>query len=132
MEAKRLPVTAGVILRDGQVLLARRGPTGDRAGLWEFPGGKVEAEETAEEALRRELREELAIEVEVGPLLLTVDHDYPDKAIRLLVYACRLVAGEPRPVECAEVRWVDQMELRNYRLAPADEPVAGCLLGRQP
>lgn len=106
------------------MLIARRKPTGDRPGLWEFPGGKVEAGETPEEALRRELREELAVEVEVGPLLVTVAHDYPDKSIWLLAYRCRLVSGEPRAVECAEVRWLAPGELSGCVLSPADEPIA--------
>lgn len=120
-----LIVTAAVILDGaGRVLLARRGPSGARAGEWEFPGGKVEAGESPEEALCRELREELDVAAEVGPLFTTVDHDYPDRRIRLLAYRCRLLAGEPRPIACAEVRWVNRAELAGHPVSLADRPIA--------
>jgi mutator protein MutT len=125
---ERLLVTAAVVRRDGQVLIARRLPSGPRGGLWEFPGGKVEPGESPEEALRRELREELGVAVEVGPLLMRVDHDYPDRAIRLVAYDCTLAAGDPEPLECAEVSWVAPAELVTYPLAPADEPIRERLL----
>lgn len=129
---ERVLVTAAVVRRDGRVLIARRLPGGERPGLWEFPGGKVERGETPEEGLRRELREELAVEAEVGPLLVTVCHDYPDKAIQLLAYQCTVTQGEPRAVECAEVRWVRPEELASYPVAPADEPIVRRLLDGLP
>lgn len=122
---ERLRVTAAVVRRrDGRVLLAQRRAGSHLAGHWEFPGGKVEPGETPAEALRRELAEELGVEVRVGGLFTEVAHDYPEKSILLQAYLCDLLTGEPEPLECAAVRWVGVDELAAYRLAPADIPVA--------
>jgi len=116
-----LEVTAGFVVRDGLVLLARRRPGDVRGGLWEFPGGMVEPGETPAQALARELSEELGIQVEVGEELAIATHAYPDCNIRLRLFRCRILSGEPQPLGCAEVRWVDLAELERLPLAPADE-----------
>jgi 8-oxo-dGTP diphosphatase len=101
-------------------MIAQRRPADHYAGLWEFPGGKVELGETPEEALRRELQEECDVDIEVGDLVAEVLHDHPGGAIRLLAFACTVRAGEPRPVLCAALRWVKPEELRSYPMSPAD------------
>jgi 8-oxo-dGTP diphosphatase len=119
----RLHVVAGVLLRDGRVLAARRGPgTGARAGLWEFPGGKVEPGETPEQALVRELREELSVEVTVDERLAESLHDYDDLSLRLVAYLAHITKGEPQAGEHDALRWLKPDELPSLAWAPADVP----------
>jgi len=121
-------VTAGVVWNaQGQVLLAQRRPEGLLGGLWEFPGGKVEDGETLPECLRRELREELDIEVEVGPPVTTVRHAYSHFRITLHAFHCRPTGGTPRPLEVADLRWVWPAEVRQFALSRADQKVAEAL-----
>ena len=118
-----LLVVAGALFRDGRLLLTRR-PEGDPlAGFWELPGGKVEADETPEEALAREWREELGVEVEsFGPL--TFASGAPNgRHVTLLVYHVRLLGGEPSPLGVAEIRWTTPEEAARLPLLPADRPV---------
>ena len=110
---------------DGRVLLARR-PAGKKmAGLWEFPGGKVEAGETPEAALIRELREELDIDTAESCLapLSFVSHAYDDFHLLMLVYVCRKWKGTPRQMEGNELTWVRPARLRDYEMPPADLPL---------
>jgi len=123
-ELPRYDVTAGVIWRDGRVLLAQRRPEGLLGGLWEFPGGKQEAGETLEDCLRRELREELGIEVEIGPQLMTLAHAYSHFRITLHVFTCRHTSGEPQAMGCAAWRWVAPDELASYAMAATDRQIA--------
>ena len=125
---------AAVIRRDGdgRILLARRGPSGPHAGLWEFPGGKVEEWEEPRTALRRELKEELDLEVEVGDLIESVHHVTPDEPILLLAYACRITRGVPKPLECLDLRWVDVGELSLFDMPPADGPIQDRLRSSYP
>ena len=92
-----LAVVAGVVARDGRIMLCRRRPEVHNGLKWEFPGGKLEPGEAPEDALRRELREELAIDVRVGRVLDAVLHRYPDRDVLVLFYPCEIVAGEPAP-----------------------------------
>jgi len=126
-----LAVVAAV-LRDGQgrVLLARRLPGGPHGGLWEFPGGKVEPGEMPEEALARELVEELGIQVTVGDEVLAVDHAYPHLRLRLIAYACTLRAGTPATLHCQDFAWVTPAELTSYPMPEADLPIARLLAGQ--
>lgn len=125
-------VVAGVI-RDarGRILLARRTEGRDLAGLWEFPGGKIEPGETAEHALARELREELGIEAIVGGLLIDVQMPHPDKQLRLDVYEIRSYAGTPSGMEGQALAWAPPRKLADYPMPPADAP-AVALLMREP
>lgn len=122
-------VVAGVIRdRRGRILLARRTEGRDLAGLWEFPGGKQEPGETAEEALKRELREELGIEIEVGAPVIRVPQAYPSKRLRLDVYDIRAWRGTVRGLEGQALAWVPPHKLAEYAMPPADVPVVAALL----
>ena len=117
----RLEVVAAVLRRDGRLLAACRPPGKARAGCWELPGGKVEPGESHAQALRRELREELALEVEVGAHFLSVEHDYADLLLRLHAYHCRIADdGEPLAREHVELRWLAAEELLAVPWSGAD------------
>jgi len=117
-------VVCGVIGDEaGRVLACRRPVGGHLAGLWEFPGGKVEAGETPAAALVRELREELGIEVAVGAALAPVTWDYGRAPFRLLPFHCRILRGEPTPLEHAELRWCGLTEALGLVWAAADVPI---------
>ncbi len=113
------PVVAAVIERDDRFFLTRRHAGTHLEGLWEFPGGKVDAGETHQEALRREIREELGATIEVHDLVFEITHDYPDRTIVLFFYRCTLT-GEPRPLLGQEMRWVRRQELPSLGFPPAD------------
>ena len=115
-----IEVSAALLFRDGRLLVAQRPAGSHLAGLWEFPGGKREPGESWEECLRRELREELGIEVAVGALFEEVVHAYPGKQVHLRFFRARVVAGEPRPIGCAAVAWISRAELGRYEFPPAD------------
>src|SRR5262249_11546026 len=108
-----------VIERDGKLLITRRRAGTHLSGLWEFPGGKPEAGETPEDALRREILEELDAVVCVGEQIDTVDWHYPDKRVRLVFFRCG-VEGEPRPLEGQEMAWVAPADLGRYEFPAAD------------
>ena len=116
-------VAAAVVIRDGRVLLTRRAEGQHLAGMWEFPGGKLEDGESPEEALVRECREECGIDVEVGEILDVTHHRFPDKDVLLLFYRCGLRAGDVRHLQVADHAWVAPAELDRYPLPPADGPV---------
>ena len=117
MEA--IEVVAAVIERDGKLLITRRPEGSHLSGLWEFPGGKPQPGETFEQALRREIDEELGAEVSVGERIETIKWQYPDKRVRLVFFRCD-VRGEPRPLEGQEMAWVTPAELARYEFPPAD------------
>jgi 8-oxo-dGTP diphosphatase len=134
-EHEILLVTAAVITDGDRVLVARRAQGHHLAGYWEFPGGKIEDGESPEQCLRRELEEELDVEVEVGELLCRSSHTYDDRTITLLAYEARLprrVARERlRSNSHDAVRWLAVAELVEIRLAPADRPVVELLLAME-
>jgi mutator protein MutT len=113
-------VSAGLIFRSGKLLITQRHAGAHLGGLWEFPGGKREAGETFEECLVRELREELGIEVEVGELLESLTHAYPEKTVVLKFFRCRWKQNEPRALDCLDLKWVTAGELRDYEFPDAD------------
>lgn len=117
-------VTAAVIRRDGQVLLAQRPAEGLLGNLWEFPGGKVEPGESLEEALVREIHEELAATVQVEAPFGVYRHAYSHFKVTLHAFLCRLVAGEPRPVEAQAVRWVPLAALDEFPMGKIDRRIA--------
>lgn len=114
---------------DGRVLLAQRPPGKSMAGLWEFPGGKVEAEERPEDALIRELKEELSITVRepcLAPLTFA-SHSYPDFHLLMPLFICRRWEGSVTAQEGQAIRWVRAQDLRNYEMPPADIPLIPAL-----
>ena len=128
MDGQAIPVTAALIVRDGRVLVARKPSGGPRAGLWEFPGGKVEPGEGDNEALRRELAEELGVEVSVGRLAESVRWEYADVAIELRAYWCTIARGEPQAHEHEALAWVSGDRLVHLALCDADAAIAGQLV----
>lgn len=121
---------AAAVITDvrGRILLARRTDGRDLAGLWEFPGGKREPGESPEQALVRELQEELGITVQVGPPLISVPQQYPDKRLCLDVRQVKAWQGIPRGVEGQALAWVAPEKLTRYPMPPADRPVVAALL----
>lgn len=123
-------VTAAVIRRmDGKVLLARRPPQGLLGGLWEFPGGKLEPGEDLPGCLRREIREELGVEVEVGGGMGVYRHAYTHFRVTLHAFSCRVVNGEPRALHASELCWAGETELRGYPMGKIDRRIARRILG---
>jgi 8-oxo-dGTP diphosphatase len=127
-------VVAGLLATgDSRVLLTRRRPDQPLPDRWELPGGKMEPGEAPDEALVRELIEELDARVEVGPIWDVLHHRYPDGAVLMLTYACRLLPGaRPRCVEVAEMAWVAMDELDRYDILEADRPLLGRLRDQGP
>ncbi len=127
---KRVQVVAGLLEREGSILVDRRRRGTHLEGLWEFPGGKIEPGETPEQALVRELREELGVESTVVGIVATIEHAYPDFDLSLALYAVEF-RGEPAALEVAEVRWVPARELAALPMPPADVPLVDAVLKRQ-
>jgi len=113
-------VSAGLVFRDGKLLITQRYPDAHLGGLWEFPGGKREGGESFEACLARELREELGIEVAVHELVEEIEHAYPDKRVRLKFFRCAWLAHEPRPLGCPAFAWVACKDLSSYEFPAAD------------
>lgn len=116
-------VAAAVLFHEGRVLLTRRMEGAHLAGMWEFPGGKVEEGEDPAFTVVRECREECGIELAVDDILDVTFHRYPRKDVLLLFYACRLVSGEVQHLGVADHAWVRPGEIRRYPLPPPDERV---------
>lgn len=117
MQTKK--VVAAVIIKDGQLFATQRG-YGNYKDWWEFPGGKIEPGETPQEALRREIREELDTIVSVGELLYTVEYDYPEFHLSMQCYLCTIVSGELTLLEHEAACWLGKDELQSVRWLPAD------------
>ena len=120
-------VVAAIIRRNGKILITRRLDDVHLPGLWEFPGGKVEAYETLDAALEREIFEELGIRIRVTEQVLTVKHQYPSKSVLLHFFNCTIVSGEPQPIEVADLKWVEPADLRQYPFPPADADLIATL-----
>ncbi len=105
---------------DGEILIDRRRQEGLLGGLWEFPGGKVEPDETIQGCIEREIQEELGIKIAVGDRLIVVDHAYSHFRVTLNVHHCRYLSGTPQPLECEEVRWVSPTDLHAYPFPKAN------------
>jgi len=115
-----IEVAAGLIFHEGKLLITQRRPHDHLGGLWEFPGGKREPTETFQQCLRRELKEELGIDVEVGELFDQITHSYPERTVHLKFYRCRWIACEPQAIACAAVAWARPGELAQYVFPAAD------------
>jgi 8-oxo-dGTP diphosphatase len=125
-----LVAACALVDTDGRVLLAERPAGKSMAGLWEFPGGKIEAGERPEETLIRELKEELGIDVRepcLAPLTFA-SHAYPDFHLLMPLYVCRRWEGTVIPKEGQQLKWVRPNKLREYPMPPADEPLVSHLM----
>jgi 8-oxo-dGTP diphosphatase len=116
-------VVAAILFRDEKVLIAQRAQTDPLAGLWEFPGGKVEDGESPEDSLIREMQEEFCIDVEVGEYFASSVFPYDQGTIRLLAYMCRWTGGEMHSTVHQDYVWVAVKKLDQYTFAPADRPL---------
>ncbi len=124
-------IGVGVVLDGrGRVLIDQRLPEGLLGGLWEFPGGKQEPGEAIAATIARELREELAIEAEVGEELITLEHSYSHKRLRFVVHLCRWLAGDPQPLASQQVRWVEPEGLAAFPFPAANARIIAALLER--
>ena len=122
-------VAVGILIDGvGRVLVTRRAPDAHQGGLWEFPGGKVEAGETLVEALARELREELGVLVQTTEALMALEHDYGDKRVRLDVHRVTRWSGEPRGLEGQSLAWQRPEQLRDWGFPAANRPILERLL----
>jgi mutator protein MutT len=117
---KTIEVAAGLVFREGKLLITQRYTSAHLGGLWEFPGGKREPDESFEDCLTRELGEELGIVVEVGELVESLSHDYPEKTVLLRFYRCRWLEREPEKLGCPDFRWVTREQLPEYEFPAAD------------
>lgn len=120
---KRIEVVAAIIKKDNEIFATQRG-YGDFKGGWEFPGGKIEAGENPEQALIREIKEELAVEIEVGELLHTVEFDYPTFHLTMHCFVCTLLSGELELKEHQAAKWLTKETLDSVEWLPADVEVA--------
>ena len=119
---KTVNVVAAIIREGDRVLATQRG-YGDQKDGWEFPGGKVEEGETPQEALKREIEEELETEIEVGDYLTTIEHDYPKFHLSMKCYWARIIEGKPVLLEHEAARWLSREELDSVAWLPADETI---------
>jgi len=130
--AKPLPhhtIVVGIIRKGGRLLIDRRRPDAMLGGLWEFPGGKRHGRESLAAALRREVREELGIEIEVGPRLAVVRHAYSHFRITLHAFACAYLSGRPRPLGCDAVKWVRPAQLHDLPFPRANQKLLDVIVG---
>ena len=118
-----IDVVAALIFKDGRFLICKRPKNKARGGLWEFPGGKTEPLETHEQALFRECREELAVEISVGEKLMTVIYEYPDVKVSLSLFLCSLKSGSPHLLEHSEMCWITASQLDDFDFCPADAEI---------
>ena len=122
-----IEVTAGLVFRQGRLLIAQRRSGDPLGGLWEFPGGKRGAGEDFETCLHRELQEELGIEVDVEGLFWQTVHPYPALIVDLRFYLCRWRRHEPRAIGCQAFAWVERGDLARFEFPPADAGLLGRL-----
>jgi 8-oxo-dGTP diphosphatase len=121
-------VVAAVIEQNGRYLVTQRRPTAVLPLLWEFPGGKVEAGESDLEALAREVRHRVGVEIKPGAQISSVSHTYEHYTVELHLYDCRLLRGEPRAVNVHQFRWVESADFDQLPFTPADEASMSKLL----
>lgn len=120
---RTLIVTAALIIEQGKIFVTQRKQDTSHGLLWEFPGGKVKEGEEPRGALKRELKEELNVQVEVGGIFDAVFHPYLENSILLLIYHCRIEKGLPQPIGCRDLQWVNIAELEKLAMPPADDSI---------
>jgi mutator protein MutT len=126
-----LEIVAALIEKEGDFLLAQRLPDDAYGSYWEFPGGSIEPGETPEEALRREMQEELGVDVTVGTRVAVYEDESPELKIRVALYECLITGGEPLPLECSQVCWLALEQMAEKNLAPADKKALMFLRARK-
>ena len=124
-----IEVSAALLFRNGQLLITQRHANSHLGGRWEFPGGKRESGETFEQCLVREIREELGVEISVGELFEEISHTYPEKSVHLKFFLCKLLSGEPQPIDCAAVKWIKKDGLDAHEFPAADTRILEKLKG---
>ena len=115
-----IEVAAGLVFRDGKLLITQRPAGGHLPGLWEFPGGKREPDESFEQCLHRELMEERGIQVDILGLVESITHHYAEKTVHLRFFRCLWKQHEPRPLGCSAFQWVSVARLGQYEFPEAD------------
>ena len=120
---KIIKVIAGLITDSNKYLIAKRNMKKSLGGLWEFPGGKIDDDETPKECLKRELKEELNIETVIGDFICSNTHDYGDFKIDLHLYEVKSFSGNIIKSEHEDIKWISKVEFDNYKFAPADIPI---------
>ncbi|MDZ4676789.1 MAG: 8-oxo-dGTP diphosphatase MutT [Oligoflexia bacterium] len=118
-----IPVVTGLMRKNGKILLGLRPQGESLAGSWEFPGGKIDQGETPEQALKRELMEELAIEAEIGELRLVHTHSYGERGVLLMFYDVHFWKGEPKTVYHEDLKWVDPDEMEKLQIPEANRNI---------
>lgn len=124
---KQMNVVGAVITRDGLVMCAQRGHNGNLPGLWEFPGGKIKSGESKQDALKREIAEELGCAVEVGNEVTTTTHEYEFGKVTLTTFYCLIVSGTPTLTEHVSIKWLPPNKLDTIPWAPADIPAVSLI-----
>ena len=120
---KMIEVVAALIWQDDKFMISQRPAHKARGLLWEFVGGKVESNETKEQALVRECQEELAVTLTVGDVFMDVTHAYPDLTVHLTLFNATIAEGEPQKLEHNDIKWITPSEILNYEFCPADEEI---------
>jgi len=121
-------VVCGVIFKEDKILLCRRKAEKPLGGYWEFPGGKVDPDESESDALNRELKEELAMQVEINTHFKTIIHQYENIKIELIAYSCEFVQADFILTDHDAIQWVEKRRLLSVNLAPADISIAEALI----
>ena len=116
--------------QQGKILIDRRKAEGEMGGLWEFPGGKIEANETVEACIKREIKEELDIEINVGDRLTSLTHTYKTFKVTLHVHDCQHLSGKPQPLESTEIHWVEPSHMDQYNFPQANLKIINLLQQR--
>ncbi len=131
MSTHKLIGVAVIWNEKGQILIDKRRAGGAFGGLWEFPGGKKESDEDIEACIKREVLEELGIEIAVEEHLITIDHSYSEIRVTLHVYHCRYLRGIPKTIECDEFKWVTLDEIEKFTFPQANEQIITALKKNQ-
>lgn len=118
---------AVIVNEQQEILIDKRLPTGVMANMWEFPGGKIEAGESPEDCITREIKEEIGVTIKCDRHLIDITHSYSEFTVTLSVYICHIVSGEPQPLECAEIRWVNVSQLHDFEFPSANQEIISLL-----
>ncbi|MFC0117823.1 8-oxo-dGTP diphosphatase MutT [Pseudoalteromonas xiamenensis] len=128
MSKKQVNVAVGVVEHHNQILICKRSAEQHQGGLWEFPGGKIEQDESVFDALKRELKEEVDITIQSATPLITIDHDYGDKCVSLKVLLVQDFIGEAKGLEGQPLCWVDKQQLSTYEFPEANKQIIAAIL----